>query len=76
MSGKPCQGFEKAIKVRSKTEIWKLSLIVTNTNLNIPILSGKSLPTSNIKLPILAPARSTQTINKLAVQSNISSSGA
>jgi predicted ATPase len=49
-----CQGFEKAIKVRSKTEIWKLSVIVTNTNLNIPILSGKSLPTSNMRLPSLA----------------------
>jgi hypothetical protein len=43
MSGKPGQGFEKAIKVHSKTEILKLSVIVKNTNLNIPILSANSL---------------------------------
>ncbi|NQE37220.1 hypothetical protein E5S67_04989 [Microcoleus sp. IPMA8] len=54
MSGKPCQGFEKAIKVRSKTELLKLSVIVTNTNINIPIWSGKSLQTSKMKLPSLA----------------------
>ena len=42
--------FRESYQCALKNGDWNLWAIVTNTNLKIPILSGKSLPTSNMKL--------------------------